>query len=301
MEQKNLHLPSNLPPMKSNYAIEKEFIQNEHLFQDAFFKRFKLRHAATPLQLTDAIAKNYQFPTFYGNVTCEMAIFFCIYERALAMMPHPTMKPIKGTLGRALVAFSCYEYKNVLNIPGYNEIAMTIPVMVDGAFNPPLLPLVMKSFTKAGYYVFSMPVTSHENQLRGLKIWGLPKVTEEIDVQINDNYCTTIAKDEQGKNYFELKVPTTGKLQRLDETGYLYSVLEGKRLKSQTNFQGDFFINKHMNLIWQKNKKSDTIWLKLGDSPRATALKLLQIEEAPFQFRFCKSMNSCFDMAMERV
>ena len=287
--------------MSPNFIIEKELINNEHLFQDAFFKRFQLRYADTPLRLNDQISKNYQFPTFYGNVTCAMAIFFCNYERALAMMPHPSMKPINGTRGRALVAFSCYEYKNVLNIPGYNEIAMTIPVMVDGAFNPPLLPLVMKSFSKAGYYVFSMPVTSQENQLRGTKIWGLPKVTEDIDVQVNGNYCVTTAKDDTGKNYFELKVPTSGKLQHLDETGYLYSVLDGKRLKSQTNFKGDFYINKHINLIWKKNQKSETQWLKLNDSPRAAALRSLQIEESPFQFRFCKSMNSCFDLAEERV
>jgi len=287
--------------MKTNYTIEKEFIKNEHLFQDAFFKQFKLRHAASPLQLTDELSKNYQFPTFYGDVTCAMAIFFCNYDRALAMMPHPTMKPIKGTMGRAIVAFSCYEYKNVLNIPGYNEIAMTIPVMVDGGFSPPLLPLVMKSFSKAGYYVFSMPVTSHENQLRGSKIWGLPKVTEEIDVLADDKFCITTARDDQDKVYFELKVPTKGKLQRLDETGYLYSVLDGQRLKSQTNFQGDFYINKYMSLIWKKDQKSETPWLKLGDSPRAAALKSLQIEESPFQFRFCKSMNSCFDMALARV
>ncbi len=287
--------------MKANYTIEKEMFSNEHLFQDDFFKRFKLRHATSPLQLTEDISKNYQFPTFYGNVTCAMAIFFCNYERALAMMPHPSMKPIPGTLGRAIVAFSCYEYKNVLNIPCYHEIAMTIPVMVDGGFNPPLLPLVMKRFTKAGYYVFSMPVTSYENQLRGMKIWGLPKVTEEIDVQSDEQFCITTAKDGTGKNYFELKVPVTGKLKHLDQTGFLYSMLDGKRLKSQTNFKGDFYINTFVDLIWKKNKKSDTTWLKLGDSPRAEILKSLQIEESPFQFRFCKNMNSCFDLATERV
>lgn len=39
--------------------------------------------------------------------------------------------------------FSCYEYKNVMNLAPYNEIAMTIPIMVNAGFSPPLLPLIM--------------------------------------------------------------------------------------------------------------------------------------------------------------
>jgi hypothetical protein len=31
--------------------------------------------------------------------------------------------------------------------------------------------------------VFGMPVTSRENQLRGNKLWGLPKVTQQIDIE----------------------------------------------------------------------------------------------------------------------
>ena len=40
----------------------------------------------------------------------------------------------------------------------------------------------MPIFKKFGFYVFGMPVTSKENQIRGSRIWGLPKVTQEIDI-----------------------------------------------------------------------------------------------------------------------
>jgi len=282
--------------MKTNYTIEPNLIDNDPDFKDDFFQRFQLRHADEPLQLTDSISKNYKFPTFYKDVTCAIAIFFCDYKAAQAIMPHPSMKPVKGTLGRAIVIFSCYEYKQVLNIKGYNEIAMTIPVMVGGGFSPPLLPLVMKNFKKTGYYVFSMPVTSQENQLRGLKIWGLPKVTEEIDINIENDICSTVAKDEQGETYFELKVPTKGKIQHLDETGYLYSLKEGHLIRSQTNFQGKFHINKNFSPILKKNAGKDEGWLKLGHSQRGETLKKLKIESKPFQFRYCPNMNSCFDL-----
>ena len=285
--------------MQANFTIEPNLFPNEDQFTDPFFQQFNLTKADAPLALDNGISKHYLFPTFYADVTCAMAIFFCDYKQAEAMMPHPSMKPIKGTLGRAIVAFSCYEYKKVLNIAPYNEIAMTIPVMVGGGFSPPLLPLLMKSFKRTGYYVFSMPVTSYENQLRGKKIWGLPKVTEAIDIYTSAGLCTTTAFDENGTNYFELKVPTAGKLKQFDETGFLYSVLGDELLKSQTNFKGDFTINLNAGKLFSKGEKTDSNWLKLGDSPRSTELKKLQIESDPFQFRFSKSITSCFDKSIK--
>jgi len=56
--------------MKPNHKIEPSMLDNAHLFDNNFFRRFVLRHAPQPLKLTDNIAKNYLFPTFYGDVTC---------------------------------------------------------------------------------------------------------------------------------------------------------------------------------------------------------------------------------------
>jgi len=286
--------------MKANYNIDKELLPNDSTFNNEFFNQFQLSKGPSPLALTDEIAKDYSFPTFYGDVTCSIAIFFCDYEAAQAIMPDKSYQPAKATKGRSIVILSCYEYKNVLNIPPYNEIAMTIPVMMEGGFNPPLLPLIMKGFNKFGYYVFSMPVTSYENTLRGHKIWGLPKVTEDIDIAVEGDTCTTSAYDENGIKYFELKVPTTGKPQRFDETGHLFSVLNKEILKSQTNFRGDFVVNKNTGLLWKNDIPTDSPPLVLGDSPRADVLKSLKLTQSAFQFRFASTMNSCFDMAKEK-
>lgn len=282
--------------MKANHQIEPGLFPNESLFKDEFFKRFKLRNDKKPLELDFGIEKNYFFPTFYADVTCAIGIFFCDYEAALSIMPHKDVTPVKGTKGRAIVIFSCYEYKNVLGIAPYNEIAMTIPVMYGKGFNPPLLPLVMKSFKNMGYYVFSMPVTSYENKLRGRKIWGLPKDVEDIDLEVSNNFCTTKAYDENGKEYFSLSLPTTGKKTHFDEKGYLYSVLNNKLLKSPTYFKSDFNVQKNMSLIWNKGKTTDKPALVLGDSPKADILRKLKIEQIPFQTRFAPNMNSCFDL-----
>jgi hypothetical protein len=284
--------------MKPNTHIDDSLVDNASSFTDPFFQRFTPRPASSPLVLREGLSKTYSFPTFYADVTCAIAIFLCDYGRAQKILPHPSMKPVKMPGGRAVVLLSCYEYRNVMNIAPYNEIAMTIPIMVNAGYTPPLLPLVM-DFKKKGYYVFSMPVTSLENQIRGNKIWGLPKIVEEIDISKEGDHCTTVAKDPGGEVYFELSVPKAGSNKHFDETGFLYSMLDGQLLKSQTNFKGDFTLNTNAGLLWKKGRRAEAPALKLGTSQRADVLKSLQIEEVAFQFRYAESMNSCFDLALE--
>ncbi len=281
--------------MKPNTRIEPDLVDNTGLFTDAFFRRFSLRPAPSPLVLDDGLSKTYSFPTFYTNVTCAIAIFLCDRNRAEAMMPHPSMKPVGMPGGRAVVLFSCYEYADVMNIAPYNEIAMTIPIMVDAGWSPALLPLVL-DFKKKGYYVFSMPVTSLENQIRGRKIWGLPKIVEEIEISKDSRQCTTSARDDDGEVYFRLSVPTTGSARHFDETGHLYSLRDGELLKSRTCFKGDFAVNTNPRPLWRKGLRSETPTLELGSSARADDLRALNIEETAFQFRFAARMNSCFDL-----
>lgn len=282
--------------MKADFNLVPEMPSNEGDFNSEFFNRFTLRKNTQPLKLNDEQSKDFSFPTFYKDVSCGMGIFMCNYDKALQVLPHPSMKPVRMPGGRAVVVFSCYEYKNVMNMKPYNEIAMTIPLLINPSISVPVLPLVSKAFKNFGYHVFSMPVTSEENRIRGRSIWGLPKVTEQIDIEQKDGYSTTVAFDESGKEYFRLKVPMSGKPEKFDETGQLYSVLNNDMIKAQTNFKGDFKVEKHMGLLFNKGKKSDNPLLQLGDSPRAEVLKSLDIEESVFQTRWCPSMEACFDL-----
>ena len=94
-------------------------------------------------------------------------------------------------------------------------------------------------------------------------------------------------------------VDFTGSPKDFDETGYLYSLLDGNLLKSRTCFTGRFNVTTDASLLWKVGRKSSTPALKLGRSPRAELLKSLEIEETAFQFRFASSMNSCFDLPLE--
>lgn len=285
--------------MKPNNQFSEAMLDNREHFNAAFFDRFKLRHRNEPLLLNEEVNKNYLFPTFYGDVTCAQAVYLCDYKEAQAMLPHPKMKPVRMPRGRALVAIACYIYRNVMNIPAYNEIAMTIPVMVNAKINPPVLPMLIDSFKSFGYYVFNMPVTSKENQIRGRKIWGLPKVVHEIDITHTDGFCETKAVDEDGNDYFQLIVPTAGKPTEFDVSANLYSKLGNQLLQSQTCFQATFNINKNMSQLFKRCRGEGAAELILGKGRYADQLRALNLESTPFQTRYAKSMNACFDLPNE--
>ena len=280
--------------MQPNTTIEPGFVDNADQFGGPFFERFTLRPAPDPLELADGIAKTYTFPTFYADVSCAIAIFLCDYERARALLPHPSMRPVRMPRGRAVVLFSCYRYRKVRQLAPNHEIAMTLPIMV-GGWAPPVLPLAL-DLAKKGYFVFSMPVTSLENQIRGTRLWGLPKVVEAIEIADDGERCTTVARDEGGEPYFELQVPTGGSPKHFDECGHLYTLLDGRLLKSRTCYTGDFRVTTTPALLWRRGRPSTQPLLKLGASPRADVLRSLAIEPEPFQLRYCSSMNSCFDL-----
>jgi hypothetical protein len=281
--------------MKPTFDIPTTPLDNTQQFTDAFFQRFQ--QAPATIQLTPDLSKTYAFPTFYGDVTCAMGIFLCDYEAARAMLPHPAMHPVRMTKGRSLVIFSCYHYKHVMGIPAYNEIAMTLPILAGPGRDWPVLPMIAGGlFPQMGYYVFGMPVTSKENQLRGNNIWGLPKVTHEIDLGPDGGDCVTVAKEENGTPYFTLRVPMSGTKTDFDASGWLYSKLGDRYLRSQTNFKGTFNVTKHMGALFTKGAKPDRPYLQIGDGPSAAILRSLQVEEQPFQFRYAQTMNSVFDL-----
>jgi len=282
--------------MKPTFDYGAPLLKNEAKFQDPFFQRFRLSKASVPFQLDEKISKSYLFPIFYADVTCAIGIFMCGYDNAQAILPHPRMKPVKMTQGRSVVVLACYEYKNVMNVMPYNEIAMMIPIMADPIVNIPVLPMVLPFFRKFGYYVFGMPVTSKENQLRGNRIWGLPKVTREVDIFEQGGDCVGIAREESRTPYVELRVPMRGSVTEFDVRTNLYSQLGGDFLRSEVCFKGSFKVTKHMKCLARKGLKPDRPYLKIADTPSAQILRSLDIEEHPFQLRYARHMNSALDL-----
>jgi len=281
--------------MKPNFEYGEAILANEDAFQDAFFRRFNLRKGAAPFRLDQKISRDYLFPIFYADVTCAMGIFMCDYAKARSILPDPRLKPVRMTRGRSLVLFSCYEYRNVMHLKPYNEMAMMIPVMADPAVNLPVLPMVTPFFGNFGYYAVGILVTSKENALRGA-IWGLRKTLGEVDLIDRGDECMAIAREESGAPCVELHVPKSGRVKEFDVKTKLYAQLDGAIVRSEVCFKGEFRVTKYTRCLVARDLEPDRSYLKIGNTATAGVLHSLDIERHPFQLRYAERINSTLDL-----
>ena len=280
--------------MKSTFDIPVENLDNEALFESDFFKRFTQQ--SRKFELAADRTKEYFFPTFYGNVTCAQAIMFAdkdALREAVEKQLGRGAEPVSGLGGRGIIAFSCYEYRQVKGVRPYNEIAVAVPIVVNRKA-PPLLPLVKNDYPHFGYCILSMPVTSEENTRRGRVIWNLPKETMDIDIDVTDDECITTCFNPDGSKAMSLKVPVNGSKTVMDQTGYLFTSMNGTMERSRTALRGDFAVNKNAGALL--SSRGGTSPLELGEGRLADELRGLDIHPAAFQFRFATGMDSCFDL-----
>ncbi len=276
--------------------VPRELLDNGSCFTDPFFADLKLRESARPL-VVDGHEKDYLFPTLYGDVRCAVGIFHCSWKAARDMASEALglgVAPPRMLGGRSIVAISCYEYRNVRGVRPYNEIAVALPVSLDGRSGTPVLG-AFAAGPQSGYYIAAMPVSSEENRLRGRHFWNLPKVTRRIDIdETAAGTCIVRSYAEDGSPDLELEVPTKGKLQHFDVRSFLASRKDGELLRSGTAFKGDFMVRVRAATIL--GLKVGAPALKLGSGEASRVLSELRVEPWPLQTRYAASMNSYFDL-----
>lgn len=283
--------------MKINKNISRWPVENNEAFNDVFFKRFTPKKQ--PVKLSETVFKLYSFPTFYTDARFGAIAFFCSYQKALELMPHPKIKPVRLGSGKTLIVFSCYQYQTVKDIVPYNEVGFLIPVLANCSFRLPVLPLIMGRFIKRfGYHVLCMPVTSLESKIRGDEIWGLPKQVNEIHFSIKDNHFICRVEEEDGDEIVRVAIPMEGNFVHLNETVFLFTRKNKEILKSQAWFEGDFAVNIFTGQLFRHTAPARK-YIEIGNSKTGRLLNALEIEEHPFQTRFSSDLNSAFDLPLD--
>ncbi len=272
--------------------IPKSLISNQHLFTDAFFKSYPLRPSPQDLTLPDGRCRNYQFPTYFDKVQFSAGVFLCDYEQAVKHMPNSDTKPVSALGKRAMVVVASYQYRNIHQMKGYNEVLVMIPVIHKGV-SVPLLPPLIPNYPGAGYYIIALPMTSLENMLRGQQLWGLPKTLHEVAIDAPESSCVTQIKSE-GELDFILRIPMHGKTKKTNQKSRVFSIKDNNKIQFKTHFKGVSQNTTNWNvLIRPKKVAKDLRYLELGDSPLAETLKTLKINPVPFQTRYCNDLKSC--------
>jgi len=81
----------------------------------------------------------------------------------------------------------------------------------------------------------------------------------------------------------------------MDETTYLFPKLKGVVHRAQTNFTGDFLIDKNLGVLLNPGKKPAKPFITIGDTACGSVLKNLRISPTPLQLRYVEHMMACFD------
>ena len=68
-----------------------------------------------------------KLPVFYYDSTSMTAIYTASTDKVRRLLPLPDMHPVEGMSGRALVAFTAFEYRKT-DIDPYNEFSISFPI-----------------------------------------------------------------------------------------------------------------------------------------------------------------------------
>ncbi len=272
--------------------IPDSLISNQHLFEDAFFKSYPLRPAPQDLTLPDGRRRNYQFPTYFDKVQFSAGVFLCDYEQAAKHMPHSEITPVSALGKRAMVIIASYQYRNIHQMKGYNEVLVMIPVIHKGV-NVPLLPPLIPGYPGAGYHIVALPMTSLENMLRGQQLWALPKTLHEVIIDSDESNCVTRINNE-GELDFNLRIPKHGKTKKTNQKSRVFSMKDNHQIQFKTHFKGVSQNTTNWDVLFRPWKVAANLkYLELGGSPLAEMLKALKINPIPFQTRYCNDLKSC--------
>lgn len=269
--------------------------ENYQVFTDDFFTPYKSKQTNYKLELNESISKTFKFPTLFKGTENGMAIFLCSYNKLKKHLPHSSMNPVRMPGNRAVFAISCYKYTHIQEMQPYNEISFTVPVVFSGAWNIPFVTMATKGLYKNfGYYVFSMPVNSVENNIRGNKIWGLPKFVTQIEVKSENGMFYTKVYDDKTP-YVDIKFPIAGSKKNMHEKLAILSVKENQLLGANVTYRGEFLVNTSLGVAFRKEKKDNAV-LRIGDTPRGNLLKGIELETVPFQTRYSNNVLSALHL-----
>jgi pimeloyl-ACP methyl ester carboxylesterase len=271
-------------PKATNVELTSTVEENAATFDQPFFQQHVSEFR--DLELKPGATKTYRFPTFYDQETIGGALFLCSYDEAAKLLPSP-LRPVNFGFGRAAVAISSFRYGSVRGMKPYNEVAIAILVSKAGSNESSAISILKSKGRKFSSYVVSMPVTSLENQIRGQRIWGLPKKVREIDLRQFGNEFVTTVYDEAGVPYLELRVPMAGKSEAFAQDTTLHSQLSSIDQVSSSKAEGVILSTLHPGvLIGAGISKSGYSSMSLSESTEADILRELKIIPAPIKTIF---------------
>jgi hypothetical protein len=231
--------------------------------------------------MTKDLSLEGKLPVFYYDNTSMTAIYTASTDKVRRLLPLPDMHPVEIMGGRALVAFTAFEYRKT-DIDPYNEFSISFPITFRKKSIPGItvLGMMVKRYFTA--YVWQLPVTTERARRGGVEMYGYPKFLADITFT-KENVILGCTLSEGGKNILTLKGQTLKTSVEKINRFKTFSVKDGVPLAA----------NVYMNPIeFGKSMSRKAATLSLGNHDIAKTLKEINLSPKPLFFQYMPVMEA---------
>ncbi len=220
-------------------------------------------------------------PVFYYDNTAMTAIYTASASKIRELLPLADMHPVQAWPGRALVAFTAFEYRKT-DIDPYNEFSISFPITFGKSSIPVVAGLSMMAKRYFTTYVWQLPVTTERARRGGVDMYGYPKFIADI-VFSRESDALVCTLSEKGKNILVLKGKKLKTAAEKVNRFKTYSVKDGVPLVA----------NVYMNPVeFGKSASSKAAELSLGTHEITQKLKEINLSKKPIFFQYMPVMEA---------
>jgi len=231
--------------------------------------------------MTKDLSLEGNLPVFYYDNTAMTVTYTASTDKVRKLLPLPVMHPVEAWPGRALVAFTAFEYRKT-DIDPYNEFSISFPITYEKTSLPSITMMGMMAKRYFTAYVWQLPVTTERARRGGVDMFGYPKFIADISFsREKDALACTLS--EGGKKILVLKGQ---KLQTVPEKVNrfkTYSIKDGVPLVA----------NVYMNPVeFGKSLSGGAAQLSLGTHDIAKKLQEINLSPKPIFFQYMPVMEA---------
>jgi len=222
-----------------------------------------------------------KLPVFYYDNTAMTAIYTASTTLIRRLLPRTDMHPVEVIKGRALAAFTAFEYR-ASDIDPYNEFSISFPITFGKKGIPGLTVLGMMARRYFTAYVWQLPVTTERARKGGVEMYGYPKFLADIVFSHEGNMlvCTI---SEGGRNILTLK----GK--KLKTSPEKVNRFKTFSVKDDVPLAANVYMNPRE---FGKSISRNAAQLTLGNHDISGQLRELDLSEKPLFFQYMPLMEA---------
>lgn len=136
-------------------------------------------------------------PVAYEDVSALMLFFPANYTKIQNIIRSERITPVKIFGNTCLLGLTIFDYIKC-EVGPYRELALSVPVMLDTKFTPPVLPLVFDSFFKNfGFFTNLLAMNTDIARAHSEDIFGYPTYNKKIKINpsSSENYMNVVVSD----------------------------------------------------------------------------------------------------------